>query len=217
VYYKLIYQTRISSEKQSYSFKDKEEMLAFINQLHRGIAFLEWNPMNGIEDFSYFELRQKNYIQTTSNKEEYMVSMWEDGHPVFKWWPFEWPFTPIDEDITNLILNDCKATSKKKNIRFEWEYLWIYNESFQFKWDTNIRFLTELIFKTQERLNTNTFGYSEVLESWSILEIRHTLPKVLDYDFCWNTVKKRFPKIKKELDLEEDFIKFSTQGIEINI
>lgn len=192
-------------------------MIAFIKQLHRGIATIDWKLYKGIESFSHFELRQKNYIQETCTKWEYITSFWEDGHPNFEWWPTWVFFSPIDEDITNITLDECKMTSEDKNIYFDWEYLWIYWEDFQFKWDTNIRFLVELIFKTQKRLNQNIFDYSEILNSGEILMIWHSLPKLLDYDFCWNTVKKRFPIIKKELGLKEDFIKFSTEGVEIII
>lgn len=212
MYYSLKYQLVWESELLTHSFKDKEHTLAFIRQLHRGIATINWKPLNGLNNFSHIEFKRKNYIKQEKSG-DYMVSFedWEpDFDSVSSW------FNPIDEDVTNILFDECSITWEHKNIYFDGDLLHIYQDKESFTPKTQLFEAIDLIFTFSQKNNyVKTISIQSLKKAIEDKEYFKLNEEDLEYQNIRGILKSRLERIQQKYWVQ--ILKLRKDRIEILI
>ena len=208
--YSLKYIIKGASKEKELSFQDKEEVIAFVKCLHRWVAFIEWKAIKWVGSFSSFKIWLQNYDIKTNENEYLDFRPWEPDPYYVSDEPW---FVPIDGDVTNTILNECKFTSGENNMTFEWNILTVYWESFSIKKESKLRDLLEILFSSKEKF----MSYDDMKELYSSKSFDEVTKKDFHYESVRGLMKYKLGIIKSELELKESILTLTIKWITKNI
>lgn len=204
--YTLSYSLKEDSEKAKHRFKNKEEVLSFVKNLHRGIATIKWKPIYWISNFSLFQIWFTNYDIKASDNSYLDFHPWDDHpHTVSD----EPGFYPRDEDVTNEILDECNFSFEGNNMEYKNNILRVYGEIFPIKKESKLDGLLNIFSNSEDKFMSYD-DMKEVYRNWDFKEI-------MDKDFMYEWVrwilKYELSKIKQQLWLSENIFSLSVRWI----
>lgn len=211
--YSLIYKLDWNNEEKTHIFKGKNDTKSFIKCLHRGIAFIEWEP-RAISSFEYFKIWLINYDIDFGGGSYADFENWNTEPSIVSNVPW---FRPINENVTNEILDECFFTSENMNMYFDWEFLHVYEEKYYFEKKMKPRELLDLIFTTKEKYNSNIISYTTLKKELEDKDYYKLNEKHINYNWARNILKDRLKLIREELKIGDKIISLTKNNIELTI
>jgi len=208
--YTLNYKLIDSTEKQSFAFRDKVELISFIKNLHRWIATIDGNIIKWMDDFSFFQIWLLNYDIDLGRGRYADFENWDSEPTIVSDIPW---FRPRDEDVTNEILDECRFSSEENNMALEWEYLRVYGEPFHIKQESKLKDLLEILFSTEEKF----MSYDEMKEIYTNWEYSEILEKDFYNEWVRWLMKYKQNEIKNRLNLKEKAFSVTIRWVTKNI